>query len=125
MGLALALGCGGGSKDSDGASESDGLTEAMTGMPTEGTADGTTGSHSQRPSGQSCTLVGFFVACEGGGQTFCDEIDGALRFGPCIDAPVCELSGSATCDMRCELVDGVPTWIPDDGCMTSGASDSG
>ncbi len=118
--VAVAVACGGGSRDSEDGSETAGVTEA-----TDTAA--TTGSQSQPPSGQGCPLVGFYVACEGGGgQTFCDEIDGALRFGPCIEAPACDISGSASCDGHCELVAGVPTWVPEDGCFTSSVeTDSG
>jgi hypothetical protein len=117
--VTLVLACGGSSKDSEGGSETAGGTEA-----TETAV--TTGSNSQAPSGQSCPLVGFFVACEGGGQTFCDQIDGALRFGPCVDPPACDISGSASCDGHCELVEGVPTFVPDEGCFTSSVeTDSG
>lgn len=49
------------------------------------------------------------------GRTFCDDIDGSVRFGPCIAAPDCDLLALA-CDGICQLIDGVPTWVTED-CM--------
>ena len=63
--------------------------------------------------------AGRFVDCNGGGRTYCDEIGGALRFGPCLDEPACDINGSAECDRHCELVDGVPTWIAHEPCDDS------
>ncbi len=110
--LMLVLACGGeGTKGTVSGSSSD----------TASTAPTTDPGDPDHPSGASCPLVGLFVDCASGGQTYCDEIDGALRFGPCITEPVCDISGSPSCEMHCELVDGVPTWISDEnGCATSG-----
>ncbi|MEZ4449674.1 MAG: hypothetical protein R3B09_09350 [Nannocystaceae bacterium] len=73
------------------------------------------------PSGTSCPLRGMYVPCVAGGtegQAFCDVIDGAQVFGPCLADPVCRLAESVSCDMHCELIAGVPTWVPD-VCDTS------
>ena len=127
MVLTLALACGGegttdaetGSDDSMGDASGDAPTTSPTTTPSTSPTTGT--GDPEHPSGQSCPLVGFFVECDGGGRTYCDEIAGVLRFGPCIDEAVCDISGSPSCDRHCELVDGVPTWVPDeDNCGETG-----
>jgi hypothetical protein len=115
----LLLACGTGSSGSEGASSDAPATTTTTTTPTTGTSV-------DPPSGRSCPLLGLYVECEGGGRTYCDEFAGALRFGPCLDALDCDLSADGSCDGRCELIAGVPTWIADsDGCGESnGATDS-
>ena len=108
--LTLALACGGEDSTDTGTADTSAGTATTTVAPTTGTGD--PGS----PSGESCPLLGLFVACDGGGTTYCDTIDGALRFGPCIAEVACDLAGPLSCDKHCELVDGVPTWIVDDAC---------
>lgn len=65
--------------------------------------------------GAECPLKGMYRPCAGG-VTFCDQFGGELVFGPCVAEPACELAGDELCDMRCELVEGVPTWVPQE-CM--------
>ncbi|MCA9689141.1 MAG: hypothetical protein R3A51_04975 [Nannocystaceae bacterium] len=55
-------------------------------------------------------------SCSDGVQ-WCDSIDGALHWGPCVPAPDCELGVTETCEDAeahvsrvCELQGGVPTW---------------
>ncbi len=96
---------------------SSGDAGSTTEAPSTAAAASTTGDP---PSGRGCPLPGLYVECDGGGRTYCDEIDGALRFGPCLDAVDCDLSSSASCNGSCELIDGVPTYVPPDGgCATS------
>jgi hypothetical protein len=104
--LTLLLACG--REDMPGSDGSDTAAPATT-EPT-----GTAGA--DPPSGRSCPLVGLFVDCEQGGQTYCDDIDGALRFGPCLDEVACDIAGGLSCDGYCDLIDGVPTYIVKDDC---------
>lgn len=73
--------------------------------------------------GDPCLLVGLHLACEQdgvAGRTFCDDIDGSVRFGPCIAAPDCDLLALA-CEGSCQLLDGVPTWVTEE-CMEGTSS---
>jgi hypothetical protein len=120
--LALVLACGGGGDDTPGNDDTGGDSDTpMTG--TDGpVTTGTSLTDGDGPSGEPCPLIGLYVECGADGRTYCDEIAGSLQFGPCLTELECTLLEDQTCTMRCELVDGVPTWIPQDIC---GSEESG
>ncbi|PCC75325.1 hypothetical protein SAMN02745121_03950 [Nannocystis exedens] len=87
-------------------------------IPSEPEASGTASP------GDPCPLVGLNLPCEQNGSaglTYCDDIGGSVRFGPCIAEPDCDLLAAA-CEGTCQLLEGVPTWVEQE---CSGESTSG
>ncbi len=84
---------------------------------------------------EACEDQGESRACEGSGTQYCDDIEGALAWGPCVTEPQCEPGDSESCglcgedeedcefagfDDTCVLADGVPAW----GCSVAEDFDS-
>ena len=79
----------------------------------ETTGDESTSGESTASEPEPCPLLGVFRGCDAAGRQWCDEIDGTLQWGPCLDAFDCELTDPhANCTM-CTLVDGIPTIVPE------------
>lgn len=111
----LALACDGGDDDDD-----TGTTAATESIATTTSPTTTQATGADSPTGMACPLLGLYVECGDDGRTYCDAIAGALQYGPCLTELACDITEPEDCFSRCELVDGVPTKIPQDICSTSG-----
>jgi len=130
--VAVAAGCPSSPAEDGGeASETEGPSSSTEPTGADGTTigDGTTTADATDDTGPSgpCVLEGMFEACtEGGteGVAYCDEIDGELQWGPCLDDVACELGESLQGCQRCTLVEGVPTVEGSPTCECEGPVDA-
>lgn len=119
----LLAACGGETVgDGDATSDGSGASTPTTGPGAETSSGADTGDG---PSG-ACPLEGMFVDCTIGGAegvAYCDIIDGALQWGPCLPARACELGEMPGACQRCTLEDGVPTVTGSASCECEGEAD--
>ncbi|NVB40929.1 hypothetical protein G6O69_24025 [Pseudenhygromyxa sp. WMMC2535] len=122
LSAALVLACGGPAA-SDG--DESGPQETDTNAGSESESEFESESDTDGPSG-SCVLEGMYEDCslEGAaGLSYCDEIEGALAWGPCVVLPECEFGESAPGCQECELLEGVPTLTGSADCSCEAPGD--